>query len=63
MKIKQNTKSDLNIKSNENVKKSVPTSHGGPSTLEGALGKLQMMKTLTQNTINDKILSLIKIWE
>ena len=47
MKIKQNTKSDLNIKSNENVKKSVPTSHGGPSMLEGTLGKLQMMKTLT----------------
>ena len=33
IKIKQNTKSDLNIKFNENVKKSVPTSHGGPSML------------------------------
>ena len=63
MKIKQNTKSDLNIKSNENVKKSVPTSHGDPSTLEGTLEKLQMMKMLTQNTINDRIMSLIKIWK
>ena len=36
---------------------------GALPRFEGTLEKIQMMRMLTQNTINDEIISLNKIWE